>query len=242
MKKVVLSLFALASLIPVAASAQQQPLRVGGNVKAPERVRYVQPEYPEVAKGARVSGIVIAEIVVSPDGDVSEAHVIRSIALLDDAAIDAIRQWKYTPTTLNGVPVPVIMTVTVNFSLSDNPPPPPQMQTVASFSPSPSDPLLVNGRPVVRIGGDVKAPERIKFVAPRYPEEAQAARVSGIVIVEAVIDETGHVANAKIVRSVALLDQAALDAVMQWEFTPTLLNGVATPVLMTMTVNFTLSK
>lgn len=237
--KLVLSLFALASLIPVAASAQQQPVRVGGNIKAPERIRYVQAVYPEEAKSARVAGVVIAEIVVGPEGDVSEAHVIRSIALLDDAAIDAIKQWRFTPTTLNGVAVPVIMTVTVNFSLSDTPAPAP-MQTVASFSPSPSDPILLNGRPVLRIGGDVKAPERIKYVAPRYPEEAQAARVSGIVIIEAVIDETGHVANAKILRSVAMLDQSALDAVMQWEFTPTLINGVATPVLMTMTVNFTL--
>ncbi len=95
----------------------QAPVRVGGNVKAPERVKYVQPVYPQIAQSARVSGIVIIEATIGKDGSVTEAHVIRSIALLDQAALDAVKQWKYTPTTLNGVPVPVIMTVTVNFTL-----------------------------------------------------------------------------------------------------------------------------
>jgi len=72
---------------------------------------------PAIAQSARVSGIVIIEATIGKDGSVTEAHVIRSIALLDQAALDAVKQWKYTPTTLNGVPVPVIMTVTVNFTL-----------------------------------------------------------------------------------------------------------------------------
>ena len=100
---------------PQAATAQG-PLRVGGQTKAPERVKYVAPVYPEAAITARVSGIVIVEATVGKDGAVTDAHVIRSIAQLDQAALDAVKQWKYTPTTLNGNPVPVIMTVTVNFT------------------------------------------------------------------------------------------------------------------------------
>ena len=95
---------------------QTGPLRIGGQVKAPTRVKYVAPIYPEGARAANVSGIVIIEATVGKDGSVTEAHVIRSIAQLDQAALDAVKQWKYTPTTLNGAPVPVIMTVTVNFS------------------------------------------------------------------------------------------------------------------------------
>ncbi len=95
----------------------QAPVRVGGNVKAPERIKFVPPVYPQIAQSARVSGIVIIEATIGKDGSVTEAHVIRSIALLDQAALDAVKQWRYTPTTLNGVPVPVIMTVTVNFTL-----------------------------------------------------------------------------------------------------------------------------
>jgi protein TonB len=74
-----------------------------------------------------------------------------------------------------------------------------------------------------------------------YPEIAQSARVQGVVIIEALVGVNGKVANARVLRSIPLLDQAALDAVMQWEFTPTRLNGQLTPVLMTITVQFTLT-
>jgi periplasmic protein TonB len=89
---------------------------VGGNVKAPTRIRDVRPVYPDVAKAAGVQGVVIIEAVIGPDGGVQDARVLRSIALLDEAALDAVRQWRFVPTLLNGVPVPVIMTVTVNFT------------------------------------------------------------------------------------------------------------------------------
>jgi TonB family protein len=92
-------------------------IRVGGNIKAPTRTRDVRPVYPDIAKAARVQGVVIMEIVIGPDGSVQDARVLRSIALLDQAALDAVRQWRFVPTLLNGVPVPVIMTVTVNFTL-----------------------------------------------------------------------------------------------------------------------------
>ena len=101
---------------PTPTPTQTGPLRIGGQVKAPTRVKYVAPIYPEAARAANVSGIVIIEATVGKDGSVTEAHVIRSIAQLDQAALDAVKQWKYTPTTLNGAPVPVIMMVTVNFS------------------------------------------------------------------------------------------------------------------------------
>ena len=90
----------------------------------------------------------------------------------------------------------------------------------------------------VRVGGQVRPPIRIKDVPPVYPAIAQSARVSGDVVIEATIDEEGKVADARVVKSVPLLDQAALDAVKQWEYRPSLLNGVPTPVVMTITVKF----
>jgi protein TonB len=103
--------------VPPPPPPPHAPERVGGAVKAPERLKYVAPVYPQIAQSARVSGIVIIEATIGKDGSVTEAHVIRSVALLDQAALEAVKQWKYSPTTLNGVPVPVIMTVTVNFTL-----------------------------------------------------------------------------------------------------------------------------
>jgi protein TonB len=98
-------------------AAPPAPVRVGGAIKQPTKIKDARPVYPPIAQSARVQGVVIIEATIGPDGRVQEAHVLRSIPLLDAAALDAVKQWQYTPTTLNGQPVPVIMTVTVNFTL-----------------------------------------------------------------------------------------------------------------------------
>ena len=94
-----------------------QAIRVGGLVSEPRRVKTVPPVYPKIAADARVQGTVILEATLSPRGTVTQIKVLRSIPLLDAAAVEAVKQWVYTPTLLNGVPTPVIMTVTVTFEL-----------------------------------------------------------------------------------------------------------------------------
>jgi protein TonB len=97
-------------------------------------------------------------------------------------------------------------------------------------------------RETVRVGGGIRPPAKIRDAAPVYPAIAQAARVEGTVILEALLDERGRVQNLKVLRSYPLLDQAAIDAVRQWEYTPTLLNGVPVSVIMTVTVTFKLTR
>ena len=92
----------------------------------------------------------------------------------------------------------------------------------------------------VRVGGDIPPPVKVKDVKPVYPADAQQARAQGVVIIEATIDPTGQVRDAVVKRSIPLLDAAALNAVRQWVFTPTVVNGVAVAVIMTVTVNFTM--
>ena len=92
-------------------------MRVGGPIKAPAKTKHVNPAFLAIAQSARVQGVVILEVLVGTSGSVDNACVLRSIPLLDQAAIDAVRQWEFEPTLLNGQPVPVLMTVTVNFSL-----------------------------------------------------------------------------------------------------------------------------
>jgi periplasmic protein TonB len=104
--------------LPDAPPPPTQAVRVGGQIKEPKKLKNVPPVYPDIAKQARVQGVVILECTISPQGKVTDVKVLRGIPLLDQAAIDAVKQWVYTPTLLNGVPVPVIMTVTVNFKLS----------------------------------------------------------------------------------------------------------------------------
>ena len=92
------------------------PVRVGSNIRTPAKIKDARPVLPDAARRAGVYGMVILEIVIGADGKVETAKVLRSIPLLDQAAIDAVKQWVYEPTLLNGQPVPIIMTATVNFT------------------------------------------------------------------------------------------------------------------------------
>ena len=96
-----------------------RPLRAGVDVREPRKVRSVAPVYPDLAVKARVEGLVILEAQVDARGRVVEVNVLRGNPLLTDAAVEAVRQWVYTPTLINGVPVPVVMTVTVTFRLTE---------------------------------------------------------------------------------------------------------------------------
>jgi periplasmic protein TonB len=93
------------------------PVPARSLLRPPARIVSVAPNYPELARQARIEGAVIIEAVIGTSGDVTDARVLRSVAMLDQSALDAVRQWKYTPTMLNGVAVPVVMTVTVTFTL-----------------------------------------------------------------------------------------------------------------------------
>ena len=185
------------------------------------------------AKGSRVPEVV-------------EALVANAVAV--------VKQWRYDPP----YEPPLAFTVSLRFGAPPPPPPPPgpassrRQSDRAALPPPPPPPPPVPARrggevPVdveqdgaLRVGGTVRPPMKIRDVRPVYPPIAQQARVQGVVIVETRIEKDGRVSNVRVLRSIPLLDQAAIDAVMQWEFTPTLLNGVPIPVIMTHTVNFTL--
>lgn len=94
----------------------------------------------------------------------------------------------------------------------------------------------------LRAGHEVQAPRRVRYVAPEYPDFARRAGIEGVVVVECLIDERGRVRDAKVVKPLPLLDDAALMAVREWAYLPTLYNGVPTPVLLTLTVTFELKR
>jgi periplasmic protein TonB len=100
-------------------SPRDNALRVGGNIKTPVKIYDVKPVYPPVAQAAGVSGVVIIEARIGTDGGIEDARILRSIPLLDEAALDAVKQWRFTPTLLNGQAVPIVMTMTVNFTLAE---------------------------------------------------------------------------------------------------------------------------
>ena len=100
-----------------AAPVPTEPLRVGGEIKEPTKLKHVAPVYPDIAVRANVHGNVILECLVSPMGRVTSVTIVKGIPLLDKAAMEAVKQWVYTPTLKDGIPLPVILTVTVRFGL-----------------------------------------------------------------------------------------------------------------------------
>ena len=103
---------------PVAPAQSFGAIRVGANIKQPAQIKRVQPAYPDDAKVAGITGMVILEVLLDTGGHVKQATVLRHVSpSIDQAALDAVRQWAYTPTLLNGAPVEVVFTVTVNFSM-----------------------------------------------------------------------------------------------------------------------------
>ena len=103
--------------VPPPPPRDEERVRVGGAIARPERIRYVPPIYPAIAHAAGIEGTVILEAVIGTDGAVREVRALRPAPFLEAAAVEAVQQWLFTPTRLNGEPVPVVVTVTVTFTL-----------------------------------------------------------------------------------------------------------------------------
>jgi TonB family protein len=258
----------LGSLILIAGLAAQDvtdsvgPIEKRANAISPEnpiprRSFSVAAVYPAEARGLDASTTVALVATIDETGRVVEIRKVREPVVIPSSnataatataqriaaegfvreAASALRRWQYDPPAKGPLSFAVTFAfrpgaeATSNQLASAAPPPAPP--------PPPAAPLPAG---TVRVGGNVKAPVQISKVAPVYPLIAQSARVQGIVILEALIGVDGRVNDARVLRSVPLLDQAALDAVKQWQYAPTLLNGVPVPVAMTVTVSFTLPE
>ncbi len=94
------------------------PIRVGGDVTRPEKISGPNPQYTEIARKARIQGVVIVEAIIDKGGNVTNVKVLKPLPMgLDQAAVDAVKKWKFKPATLNGKPVDVYYNLTVNFRL-----------------------------------------------------------------------------------------------------------------------------
>ena len=103
---------------PPVAPTTEQPRRLSSGITAPVKTANVAPKYPEAARIAKVNGVVIIEAVIDASGVVTSARVLRGHPMLDQAAVDAVSQWRFTPARLNNEVIPVVITVTVNFELN----------------------------------------------------------------------------------------------------------------------------
>jgi TonB family protein len=198
----------------------QRSAYLKAGIAATDKALNVSPDYVEALTYKNILLRMQANMEADPatrQALISEADVLRTRAIALQKARSSSTQMEFVPAGTPGAPPP--------------PPPPP---------PPPAQLEPVDGVMPIRVGGDIKPPLKTRDVKPIYPEEALAARVQGVVIIEAVIDTAGTVATARVLRGVPMLDEAALQSVKQWTFTPTLLNGAPVPVVMTVTVNFTM--
>lgn len=194
-----------------------------GEIKPPKLLNKVDPVYPKEARRAGVDGIVLLEARANENGDVEAVRVLKSEStLLNDAAIDAVRKWKYEPYYRDGKAHKIVFTVTVRFLLKDK---------------AEND----LEKEAVKIEGDLEPPKLLKKVDPVYPEEARKALISGVVILNVTTDIQGKVIKTKVLKSPdPVLEQAAVDAVKQWVYEPLVVEGKLCPAVFTVTVNFRL--
>ena len=181
------------------------------------------------APGGSFSQFVAGAQFREADGVVVTAESMRSLfEACIEAAADTVQRWRYEPPR-DG---PLVFNIVIHFANGKT--------TTSDMLAAARTTVTADG--AIRVGGNVRAPIKVKDVKPVYPPEAREARVQGVVIAEVRIEPDGRIGDARILRSIPMLDAAALDAVRQWEFMPTLLNGVAVPVVMTVTIQFSLGQ
>jgi TonB family protein len=200
---------------------EKDAVRAIGDIKRPKLIKTVWPVYPEIARQAKVEGVVILEIKTDEDGRVMATRVLRSVPLLDQAAIDAVKQWVYEPKLIDGKPRKILFTETVSFKLDE--------KDVEEFS-----------KGAVKVKDDIPPPELITRVDPVYPEVARQAGVAGAVILQVRTDVKGRVKDVMVLRSIPLLNKAAIDAVRKWVYEPLLIDGEPREAVFTVTVSFAL--
>jgi TonB family protein len=222
---------------------ERQSVPVTPENPIPRRTRLVNPPYPPEAAvvGARASvtlrvvvdhlGTVVetravaAPIVgsVAPGSPVEEPGFRAGLLALVESAKDAVMQWRYDPPA----DAPVAFNVVIGFSsLGDG-----EVLGQNSLTPLELEPR----------GDAIRRPAtKVKHVSAVYPVAAREAGIAGAVVLEASIGADGRVIDVRVLRSIPELDQAALDAVKQWEYVPYLVNGIPMPFTMTTTIQFSL--
>lgn len=213
--------------------------------------------YPPAALQAKVQGLVILTVQISPSGNVDNISLMSGHPMLAPAAIEAVKQWKYKPYLLNGQPVEVETTVRLLFTL------PRDQGYEGVVGDAPLDVLPQGGIIGGVIGTQVTTPppgtpapalpHRIRVssgvtagllktkVNPLYPPEARDQHIQGVVVLAVKIDNEGNVYDVELISGHPLLADSAIDAVKQWKYRPYLLNGNPIEVETQVQVNFTLT-
>jgi len=243
---------------PPAADSKPAPVRIGGTFEQAALVHMVKPVYPKEAKEAGISGTVVVKGVVAKDGSVQQVEYVSGPEELKQAAIDAVKQWQYKPAKLAGKPASVDTTISLVFTLnksddrkapSDAPATDGDSKSAASQAglpdavdgKGPAPPPPPQNIPTrIRVGGNVQAASLVHQVYPVYPTYAKSQHITGTVVLHVIVARDGSVQTVEFVSGPDELKNSAMDAVKQWRYRPTLLNGQPVEVDTTVQVIFSI--
>jgi len=197
---------------------------VDPDTQATKLIERVEPDYPPELREAGVQGTIVVGVVIGPDGRVTDAGGSSGRTALMPAAAETVRKWRYTPTLVGDTSVEVRTTVEVKFPPDDG------------ACPSSSPPVERPNR--ICVASEIEAAKLIDQIQPVYPVEARQDGIMGNVVLHVIIGKDGTVSDAKLFSGHPLLLEAARDAVRQWRYMPTLLNGQPVEVETTVTVPF----
>ena len=218
---------------------------------APGVLTKVDPPYPPLAQQARISGDVKLSVTTGMDGRVTSVDLISGPGSLSLSAMDAVKQWVFSPALQNGAPVPARFQVVVPFRLSEGAAPVPGSLPLANTPPPPPAPGTQDTKPPapqrIRVGGNVQAASLIQKVDAVYPPQASTAGpngepLEGTVKLSIIIGKDGHVQSMTPIDGHPMLATAAEEAVGQWVYKTTRLNGNPVEVLTTVDVSFSAGK
>ena len=220
-----------------------KPVRVPGNVASAMLIHQVAPVYPAAAKEQLIEGTVILHALIGKDGTLQALKYISGPPALMQSAMEAVKQWVYKPTLLNGEPVEVDTTISVLYTLGgkslkdamDSAVPPPTSDAPQSDTTAPDAERI-------RVSGNLASASIVHQVTPVYPAIAKVAHISGTVLLHAIIAKDGTIEQLDVVNGPPLLLKSAMDAVRQWVYRPTLVNGEPVRVDTTITVVFSLDE
>jgi TonB family protein len=233
---------------PAAAADQKPPGETSAaslpDSKGVEVLASKRADYPMEAREKQIQGEVIVKVTISETGKVELAEVISGDPILARAALEAAKKWTFKPFIKNGKPVKVATRIPFDFAFKGK-----IMEkgisgdrsTTTDLPRSAPNPSTSGAAPSrVRVSAGVVQGLLIHQVAPVYPEEARRKRIDGVILLQAIIDKEGRIADLKLISGPTELAPAAIGAVQQWRYRPYLLNGQPVEVQTQIQVNFTL--
>jgi protein TonB len=212
----------------------------------PEPINPIVPEYPEFAKRVGIEGIVVLQVYVYADGTIGQIEVLRSLMKgpggLDEAAINAVKQWKFQPGKAGGKAVDTQVLIPIEFTLpkqeQDNTVPTALQQEIRNA-------LAKMKEDIGGCGYFEDPPTPINPIAPEYPAELKKTGIEGIVLLEVEVFKDGSVGVIKVVKTLlkdpCKFAEAAVCAVKQWKFKPGKSGGKPIDTTVTIPIEFSLT-